>query len=440
MNKTITIIGAGLAGSEAALQLASRGWEVKLYEMRPTVMTPAHQTGLAAELVCSNSLKSTRLDTGAGMLKAEMELLGCMLLPLASKCSVPAGHALAVDRQLFSEAVEEALREHPSITRINSEVQELPSGPVIIAAGPLASDPLMRSLSALISDRHLYFFDAIAPIVEASSLDPEVIYYKGRYDKGDADYINCPFSKDQYLAFVEALLSGEQHQAHEFENEFFKDPKFSYYENCTPIEELARRGVDTLRHGVMRPMGLEDPRGGGKPYAVLQLRAENKDMTAYNLVGCQTMLRYGEQKRVFRLIPGLEQAEFLRYGSIHRNAYLDGPKVFNANLSLKARENIWVAGQLSGVEGYVECIASGLVVSRIIAEGLSLLPGSSMLGQLWRRLITPQDRKFQPMNANFGLLPALESNIRDKKLKKELLAQRGLEAMQTYIKQGDKDV
>ncbi|HNZ07438.1 MAG TPA: methylenetetrahydrofolate--tRNA-(uracil(54)-C(5))-methyltransferase (FADH(2)-oxidizing) TrmFO [Candidatus Cloacimonadota bacterium] len=439
MKKTISIIGAGLAGSEAALQLAKRGWEVALYEMRPGVMTPAHQTGLAAELVCSNSLKSTRLDTGAGMLKAEMALLGCQLLPLAEKCKVPAGHALAVDRQLFSEAVEDALKAQDSITRVNEEIKDLPDGPVIISAGPLATDNLMRSLSALIGDQHLYFFDAIAPIVDAASLDSGIVYMKGRYDKGEADYINCPFTKEQYLDFVEALLSGEQHQAHEFENEFFHDPKFSYYENCTPIEELARRGVDTLRHGVMRPMGLEDPRGGGKPYAVLQLRAENTDLTAYNLVGCQTMLRYGEQKRVFRLIPGLDQAEFLRYGSIHRNAYLDGPKVFNADLSLQARPDVWVAGQLSGVEGYVECIASALIVSRIISEGLALLPETSILGQLWRRLITPQDRKFQPVNANFGLLPDLDSKIRDKKLKKELMAQRGLEAMQAYIDQGEKD-
>jgi len=439
MKKTISIIGAGLAGSEAALQLASRGWEVTLYEMRPGMMTPAHQTGLAAELVCSNSLKSTRLDTGAGMLKAEMALMGSQLLPLAQKCSVPAGHALAVDRLLFSEAVEEALTAQSSITRINEEVKDLPDGPVIISAGPLATDNLMRSLSSLIGDQHLYFFDAIAPIVDAASLDSSIVYMKGRYDKGDADYINCPFNKQQYLDFVEALLSGEQHQAHEFENEFFHDPKFSYYENCTPIEELARRGVDTLRHGVMRPMGLEDPRSGSKAYAVLQLRAENTDLTAYNLVGCQTMLRYGEQKRVFRLIPGLEQAEFLRYGSIHRNAYLDGPKVFNENLSLQARKDVWVAGQLSGVEGYVECIASGMVVSRIISEGLTLLPDSSILGQLWRRLITPQDRKFQPVNANFGLLPDLDTTIRDKKLKREQLAKRGLEAMQAYINQGDND-
>ena len=309
--------------------------------------------------------------------------------------------------------------------------------PEVVDNFPISA--LSCQLGAITQRSYLYFFDAIAPIVDAASLDSGIVYMKGRYDKGEADYINCPFTKEQYLDFVEALLSGEQHQAHEFENEFFHDPKVSYYENCTPIEELARRGVDTLRHGVMRPMGLEDPRGGGKPYAVLQLRAENTDLTAYNLVGCQTMLRYGEQKRVFRLIPGLDQAEFLRYGSIHRNAYLDGPKVFNADLSLQARPDVWVAGQLSGVEGYVECIASALIVSRIISEGLALLPETSILGQLWRRLITPQDRRFQPVNANFGLLPDLDSKIRDKKLKKELMAQRGLEAMQAYIDQGEKD-
>jgi methylenetetrahydrofolate--tRNA-(uracil-5-)-methyltransferase len=433
MNKELTIIGAGLAGSEAALQLAKRGWKVQLIEMRPLRQTPAHQTGLAAELVCSNSLKSTRLDTGSGMLKAELKLLGCELLAIAERAGVPAAHALAVDRVLFSEYVEEQLASHANITRINEEVTDLPPGNCLIAAGPLASDALIASLRKIIGAEHLYFFDAIAPIVDAQSLEGDKLFAKARYDKGDADYLNCPFDKEQYETFVDALLEGEQFEAHEFENEFFAGIDFSYYENCTPIEELARRGRDTLRHGVMRPMGLEDPLTGKKPYAVLQLRAENKDFTAYNIVGAQTMLRQAEQKRIFRLIPGLENASFLRYGSIHRNAYLDAPKVLNPDLSLKNRSDVWVAGQLAGWEGYVESIAGGLFAALIIDKSLPALPEESMTGQLLRRLTTGTDRRFQPINANFGLLPMLENAPRDKRLKRQMLAERGVAALEAVV-------
>ncbi len=431
----ITIIGAGLAGSEAALYLAEKGLAVRLYEMRPTKMTPAHQTGLAAELVCSNSLKSTLPDTPSGMLKAELRMLGSVLLPIAESCSVPAGHALAVDRDLFAQKVDAMIQAHPNIELLREEVTSFPEGVCLLCSGPLTSDALAAELQNLVGTNQLCFFDAIAPIVAADSLNLDKIYRKDRYDKGEPDYLNCPFTREEYYALVDALLSGEGHQAHEFENEFFHGLKFTYYENCTPVEELARRGKDTLRHGVMRPMGLEHE--GKKPFAVLQLRTENRDQTAFNLVGCQTMLRYPEQKRIFRLIPGLENAEFLRYGSIHRNSYLNAPQAFNPNLSLKNSPHVFVAGQLSGVEGYMECIATGLLVAKIVSEGISMLPPETILGQLWRRLIDASQKKFQPVNANFGLLPALDEPIKDKKLKKLTLSRRGNEALKQFLEEED---
>ncbi len=434
MKKEITIIGAGLAGSEAALQLADRGWEVRLCEMRPGTQTPAHETALPAELVCSNSLKSLRLDTASGLLKAEMELLGSRLLPLAKACMVPAGQALAVNRQLFAEKVNAEILAQPLITLVREEVTQLPEGLCILASGPLTSDSLMRSLSERLGDEHLYFFDAIAPVVAAESLDMTRIYAKDRYDKGDPDYLNCPFEKDEYYAFCEALLAGEKHEAHEFENAFFRDLRFSFYENCMPVEEIARRGIDSLRHGVMKPMGLESPFTGRKPFAVLQLRAENLERTSYNLVGCQTMLRYPEQQRIFRMVPGLENAVFHRFGSIHRNSYLNAPAILNPDLSLKAAPNVFIAGQLSGVEGYVESIATAILIAGILDSGLPILPPETILGQLWRHLITPGETKFQPMNANFGILPELENPPRDKKLKKELYSGRSLTALQDFLK------
>lgn len=430
----ITIVGAGLAGSEAALQLADAGFEVQLYEMRPLQNTPAHQSADLAELVCSNSFKSTRLDTGAGLLKAELKLLGSRLLSIAESCAVPAGHALAVDRELFAHKVSNAIATHPKIKLTRAELDHVPEGTVILATGPLTSDAMMLALQELLGERHLFFFDAIAPIVDADSIDYDVVYAKARYDKGEPDYLNCAFQREEYYRFVEALLEGEKHEAHEFENAFFSGEKFHYYENCIPIEELARRGKDTLRHGVMRPMGLELPETGQKAYAVLQLRAENLERTAFNLVGCQTMLRYPEQKRIFRMIPGLANASFLRYGSIHRNAYLNTPLLAKASLELKVRDQLWVAGQLSGVEGYMECIASGLLTARILAQNLPMLPAETILGQIWRRLLaTPDKRGFQPVNANFGILPALEQEMRDKKLKRELLSQRSVLALKTFL-------
>jgi len=431
----IKIIGAGLAGSEAALCLAEMGISVNLLEMRPLRMTPAHGTDLAAELVCSNSLKSDLLDTASGLLKEELRLLGSRLLPIARSCAVPAGHALAVDRLLFAQKVTQELQNHPRIRITRQEVTELPAKCSILCAGPLVSDSLARSLQEVVGESQLSFFDAIAPIVSAESIDSAKVYAKDRYDKGEPDYLNCAFTREEYYRFVDALLEGEQHQAREFENEFFREVDFNYYENCTPIEELARRGRETLRHGVMRPMGLE--RDGVKPFAVLQLRAENKDRTAFNLVGCQTMLRYPEQQRIFRLIPGLERAEFLRFGSIHRNSYLNAPRVLAPNLTLRNARHIFVAGQLAGVEGYVECMGTGLLVAKIIGEGIGMLPPQTILGQIWRRLIDPEQKNFQPVNANFGILPALDDNVRDKKLKKQLYSKRSLEALTDFLEEDD---
>ncbi len=474
----IKIIGAGLAGSEAALQLADSGWNVTLYEMRPKQQTPAHETDRFAEIVCSNSFKSKLLTTASGLLKEEMKMLGCKLLPIAEECSVPAGNALAVDREKFSQKVTKIISDHPNIKIIREEVTELDDELTIVATGPLSSAKLTENLTNMIGEEQLFFFDAIAPIVDAESLDYSIIYRKTRYDKGEADYLNCPFTKEEYYDFVEALNVAQKHEVHEFETEFFQNIKFQFYENCTPIEELAKRGKDTLRFGVMRPVGLEDPKTDKRPFAVIQLRAENTDGTAYNLVGCQTMLKYGEQNKIFRMIPGLQNTEFLRFGSIHRNTYLNAPRIMNVNFSLKAKPNVFIAGQLAGVEGYVESILGGLLVSRCVIEkfklsetGISenvfvpkedfgnekikedsassfdsacpelcrraqddrlLTPPTTINGQLWRHLITLKTN-FQPVNANFGLLPPLDENIRDKILKKQKLANLSLSELKEFL-------
>ncbi|MCD4819681.1 MAG: methylenetetrahydrofolate--tRNA-(uracil(54)-C(5))-methyltransferase (FADH(2)-oxidizing) TrmFO [Candidatus Cloacimonetes bacterium] len=428
MNK-VRIVGAGLAGSEAALQFAEAGWKVDLFEMRPKVKTPAHQSGDFAELVCSNSLKSNLVTTASGLLKAEMKLLGCKLLPIAETCSVPSGNALAINREIFSKKVTKHILNHPNINFINEEFIDFDDELTILATGPLTSDNLIESLQDVVDNEHLYFFDAIAPIVSADSLNYDVIYRKTRYDKGEADYLNCPFSKEEYLRFAEALKNAEKPKPKEFENRFFKEIKFTYYENCTPIEELAQRGIETLRYGVMRPVGLENPNDSDRrPYAVIQLRAENLERTSYNLVGCQTMMKYGEQKEILRMIPGLGKADFLRYGSIHRNSYLNAPELLNADFSLKQKKNIYVAGQFSGVEGYVESIFSGLLVANLILGKITDLPEKTISKQLWKYLQINR-KNFQPMNANFGLLPALSEKIKDKKLKKKKLAEISLEQL-----------
>ncbi|MCF7793098.1 MAG: methylenetetrahydrofolate--tRNA-(uracil(54)-C(5))-methyltransferase (FADH(2)-oxidizing) TrmFO [Candidatus Cloacimonetes bacterium] len=468
--KTIKIIGAGLSGSEAALQLADSGWKVKLFEMRPKLKTPAHETDKFAEIVCSNSLKSKLRTTASGLLKEEMKMLGCKLLPIAENCSVPAGIALAVDREKFSHEVTKIISDHPNIDVIRKEFTEIDDELTIVATGPLTSSTLTQNLIDLIGKNQLYFFDAIAPIIDADSIDRDIVYRKTRYDKGEADYLNCPFSRDEYYDFVTVLNNGQKHEAHEFETQIFEDIKFQFYENCTPIEELVRRGKDTLRFGVMRPVGLEDPKTDKRPFAAFQLRAENTDKTAYNLVGCQTMLKYGDQKKILRKIPGLQYAEFLRFGSIHRNTFLNGPKILNPDLSLQAKPNVFIAGQLAGVEGYVESILGGILVARNVKQtsclhsygkGVSLektasipefrnenekikilksdcrsnsmiLPETTVSGQLWRHLITPV-KNFQPMNANFGLLPPLIEKIKDKKLKKQKLADRSLKDLKQFL-------
>jgi len=425
----VTVVGGGLAGCEAALQLAARGIRVRLHEMRPLQTTPAHATEHLAELVCSNSLKSDLPDTAAGLLKAELNLLGCRLLRIASACRVPAGHALAVDRDAFAAAVTREVEGNPHIEVVRGEVTALPQPPAIIATGPLTSPAFTAALLTTVGQEQLYFFDAIAPIVAADSLDYDVVYRAARYGKGDDDYLNCPFTREQYTALVEALRTGEKHEAHEFEGEFFQTVQWRFYENCIPVEELARRGQDTLRFGVLRPVGLDDPRTGRRPWAVLQLRAENAAGTSYNLVGCQTMLRQAEQRRVFRLVPGLEHAEFLRYGSIHRNTYLNTPALADDTLALRAAPGVRLAGQLAGVEGYVESIFGGWLAAALTAGPLPMLPPTTITGQLWRHMVTPVAR-YQPMNANFGLLPPLGTPIRDKKLKNKALAERALRELQ----------
>lgn len=430
--KNIKIIGAGLAGCEAALQLADSGWNVTLYEMRPKHKTAAHETDKFAEIVCSNSFKSRLITTASGLLKEEMKLLGCKLLPLAEKCSVPAGNALAVDREKFSQNITKIISSHPKIKVILEEVSDFDDALTIVATGPLTSSKMTGKLIEIIGENQLYFFDAIAPIVDAESIDYNQVYSKTRYDKGDADYLNCPFSGEEYYNFVSALNSGEKYEAHEFESAYFENIKFQFYENCTPVEELARRGKDTLRFGVMRPVGLENPKTGKRPFAAIQLRAENNDKTAYNLVGCQTMLKHGEQKNVFRKIPGLQEAEFLRFGSIHRNTYLNGPQILNSNFSLQAKPNVFIAGQISGVEGYIESILSGLIAAKNIQQTIEMFPATSISGQLWRHLISPNE-DFQPMNANFGLLPPLPEKIKDKKLKKTKFAERSIDDLKIYL-------
>ena len=427
----ISIIGAGLAGSEAALQFADAGWQVSLFEMRPEHKTPAHETGDFAELVCSNSFKSLLPSTASGLLKAEMELLGCKLLPLTKECAVPAGNALAIDRQKFAQLITSTISDHPNITVIREEVEELSDELTLITTGPLTSDKLVKAILPYLSQQQLYFFDAIAPIVTAESLNENIIYRKTRYDKGEADYLNCPFTKDEYYRLVDALNEAEKHEAHEFENEFFSNINFNFYENCTPVEELARRGKDTLRFGVMRPVGLETA-DGNRPWAVLQLRTENNSWSSYNLVGCQTMLRYPEQKKIFRLIPGMENAEFLRFGSIHRNTYLNSPESLNDDLSLKDKPNIFFGGQITGVEGYTESIFGGLLAFHIIARKLSELPETTISGQLWRHLTT-KVKNYQPMNANFGIMPPLAEKIRDKKLKKLAYTERSLDDLKKMV-------
>lgn len=428
-SSTVHVVGGGLAGSEAAWQLAERGHPVTLHEMRPVVGTPAHKTDRLAELVCSNTFKSTETSNAHGLLKAEMRLLGCMILQCADAARVPGGSALTVDRDLFSAGVHERIVAHPRITVERGEVAVLPS-PGVVATGPLTSSALTDAIRARLGVDALAFYDAIAPIVSHESIDHDVVFRASRYGKetmegeGDGAYLNCPMSREQYEAFLDALSTADRATAHEFD-------AVPYFEGCMPAEEMARRGRETLRFGPMKPVGLTDPRTGREAYAVVQLRREDRAGRMWNLVGFQTRLRYPEQQRVFRMIPGLEQAEFLRFGSIHRNSYLNAPAALTAHLSLRDDLRTLFAGQLTGVEGYTESTATGLLaginLARLLAgEEPVVPPPTTMLGALYRYLRDADPAHFQPMNANFGLVDDLGVRVRDKRAKKERLAERAL--------------
>ena len=434
---TVKVIGAGLAGVEAAWQLSKGGIDVELYEMKPKKFTPAHKYNGFAELVCSNSLKADRIDSAAGMLKEEMRRLGSLTMQAAELSRVSAGGALAVDRQKFSDIITQEIRNDKNITVIEQEVCEIPDGNVIIATGPLTSEPLAESIKSLCGD-YLYFHDAAAPIVSYESLDKEKVFFASRYGKGEADYINCPMDKQEYEVFYNELINAESAPLKEFDKEHFSKDGFKVYEGCMPIEVLAKRGEDTMRFGPLKPVGLTDPHTGKRPYAVVQLRAENSQGTLYNLVGFQTNLKFGEQKRVFSLIPGLENAEFMRYGVMHRNTFINSPKLLNAQFNMREHENIFFAGQITGVEGYIESAASGIFAGISMCRKLKeqptvTLPDTTMLGALAKYISDPTVEKFQPMGCNMGILPGLSEKIRDKKLKYNTLAQRGLDDLDKMI-------
>jgi methylenetetrahydrofolate--tRNA-(uracil-5-)-methyltransferase len=428
----VHVIGGGLAGSEAAWQLAERGHDVVVHEMRPVRGTEAHKTDRLAELVCSNTFKSTETSNAHGLLKAEMRLLGCMVLECADAARVPGGSALTVDRDIFSAAVHERVTSHPRITVERGEVAELPS-PGIVATGPLTSSKLAETIRRRLGLDALAFYDAIAPIVAHDSIDYDVVFRASRYGKetmeGESEgaYLNCPMSREQYEAFIDALTAADRATAHEFD-------AVPYFEGCMPAEEMAKRGRETLRFGPMKPVGLVDPRTGREAYAVVQLRMEDRAGRMWNLVGFQTRLRYPEQQRVFRMIPGLENAEFLRFGSIHRNSYLNAPAALLPHLALRDDPRVLFAGQLTGVEGYTESTATGLLagvnLSRLLAgEEPVLPPPTTMLGALYRYMREADPRHFQPMNANFGLVDELGERVKDKRVKKERLAERALAVM-----------
>jgi methylenetetrahydrofolate--tRNA-(uracil-5-)-methyltransferase len=428
----VTVIGGGLAGSEAAWQAAESGVDVTLMEMRPRLQTPAHRTGDLAELVCSNSLKSRLTTTAGGLLKGELSVLGSVLLEEADLHAVPAGSALAVDRSRFSGSVTRRISEHPRIRVVRKEVGTLPQeGEIaVVASGPLTSPSLSDALRELVGGEYLYFYDAISPIVMADSIDMSSVFRAARYEKGDADYLNCPFTREQYYAFIEALVSGERFEPRPFE-------RGKFFAACAPVEDLATRGPDTLAFGSMRPVGLIDPRTGERPFAVVQLRAETETASMFSLVGFQTRLRQGEQRRVFRMVPGLEHAEFARYGSLHRNTFICAPRVLGASLQHRRRSSVFFAGQLTGVEGYVEAIATGWLAGQNAARrarGLELVvpPEETGLGSLVRWLSSTSADDYQPMNINFGLLPPLGARARSRKQRYQQMSERALAAMRRW--------
>lgn len=433
MKETIVnVIGAGLAGSEAAWQLAKRGIQVRLFEMRPVKQTPAHHTDQFAELVCSNSLRGNALTNAVGVLKEEMRILDSVIIGAADACAVPAGGALAVDRHEFAGRVTDLVKNHPNVTVINEEVTEIPEGPTVIATGPLTSQALSDSLKEIMDEEYFYFYDAAAPIVEKDSIDLNKVYLKSRYDKGEAAYLNCPMTEEEFNRFYDALITAETAPIKEFEKEIF-------FEGCMPIEVMAKRGKKTMLFGPMKPVGLEDPKTGKRPFAVVQLRQDDAAGTLYNLVGFQTHLKWGAQKEVFRLIPGLENVEIVRYGVMHRNTFINSPKVLKPTYQFKNREDLFFAGQMTGVEGYVESAASGLLAGLNAARLVTgqepvVFPQETAIGSMAHYITSTNAKTFQPMNANFGLFPDLEERIKSKKERYEAHANRALQTIQKFVK------
>ena len=441
MSRTVKVIGAGLAGSEAAFQIAEAGIPVTLYEMKPKKKTPAHSSDLFGELVCSNSLRSLQITNAVGMLKDELRLLNSLIMKVADASAVPAGAALAVDRVKFATYITEALKNHPNITVVEEEVTTLPDddGITVVASGPLTTDALASSISDFFGSRGLSFFDAAAPIVDTTTIDRSIVFAQSRYDKGDADYLNCPMDKEQYEAFYDALIHAEEATLHDFDRE--EQKKLTVFEGCMPVEVMAKRGIETLRFGPLKPVGLTDPRTGREPYACIQLRAENKEKTMYNLVGFQTHLTISEQKRVFRMIPGLENAEFLRYGVMHRNTYIDSPGRLTPTYAAVKRPTLFFAGQMTGVEGYIESTASGLVAGlnalALVKESEPVIfPKTTVIGSMADYVSNGGTGKFQPMNANFGIVAPLEKKVKGgKSARNEALYYRGIDALKAYIEE-----
>ena len=427
---TVNVIGAGLAGSEAAWQIAQAGVDVNLYEMRPVKMTPAHHTSNFAELVCTNSLRANQITNAVGLLKEEMRQLHSIIIQSADATAVPAGGALAVDREPFSELVTQKLTSNPHIHVANEELSAFPDGITVVATGPLTAPGLAQAIVDLNGEAGLSFFDAAAPILDANTINEDIVYKKSRYDRGEAAYLNCPMTKDEFLTFYQALVSAEVAEGHDFE-------KMTVFEGCMPIEVMAKRGIKTMLFGPLKPVGLEDPRTGKEPYAVVQLRQDNAAASLYNMVGFQTHLKWGEQKRVFRLIPGLENVQIIRYGVMHRNTFMKSPVVLEPTYASKRRPDLFFAGQMTGVEGYVESAASGLIAginaARIaLGETPLIFPETTAMGSMAHYITHTSAHHFQPMNANFGIMPALTVKIRNKKERNQQLADRALKDLATF--------
>lgn len=429
----VTVVGAGLAGCEAANAIANMGIKVKLIEMKPKKYSPAHSYNGFGELVCSNSLKASRLASAAGMLKEEMKILGSVVMKSALQNAVGAGGALAVDREKFSDCITEMIKSNPMIEVITGEVTQIPDGNTVIATGPLTSESLSDSIKEMCGEEYLNFFDAVAPIISFDSINMEKAFFASRYDRGEADYINCPFNKEEYEAFYNELINAQSAPLSDFDKQIFK-----VYEGCMPIEVMAKRGMDTMRFGPLKPVGIRDPKTDKRPWAVVQLRKENTQGSIYNIVGFQTNLKFPEQKRVFSMIPGLEDAEFMRYGVMHRNTFINSPKLLNVNYEMKSRRGLFFAGQLTGVEGYIESAASGILAGINMALELKgeeplILPKTTMLGALSAYISDSNNESFQPMGCNMGILPELNDVERDKTLRYEKMAQRGLDDLKNYL-------